>query len=234
MCQSYCFFLVVLLLGLLVGQKNTKKIGFFDDFELLIFSFFGQKSRVNNLGMVESITWPFFGPKFCPERWPSYYPTFFHTFFLLVFFQKSHSPCRKKNIFEKQKNNKKNQKTDGQVIDFWWPSNQPYSIYIYIYTLQFYIFFFSSDWQSRYFKTATAGALWMVVIPKSECYYLRHSAPRPSVRRWFRHLSAGFFSRRVLVAGALTCKSGICQEDVSSPPLGTRIAILVALYRPHF
>ena len=52
--------------------KNTIKIGFFDDFEMLIFSFFGQKSRVNNLAMVELITWPFFWPKFCPERWPSY------------------------------------------------------------------------------------------------------------------------------------------------------------------
>ena len=30
-------------------SKNTIKIGFFDDFEMLIFSFFGQKSRVNNL-----------------------------------------------------------------------------------------------------------------------------------------------------------------------------------------
>ena len=52
--------------------KNTIKIGFFDDFEMLMFSFFGQKSRVNNLAMVGSITWPYFWPKFCPERWPSY------------------------------------------------------------------------------------------------------------------------------------------------------------------
>ena len=36
------FFLAVLLLGLLVGQKHYK-IVFFDDFELLNFSFFGQK-----------------------------------------------------------------------------------------------------------------------------------------------------------------------------------------------
>ena len=53
-------------------SKNTIKIGFFDDFEMLIFSFLGQKSRVNNLAMVGSITWPYFGPKFCTERWPGY------------------------------------------------------------------------------------------------------------------------------------------------------------------
>ena len=44
--------------------KNTIKIGFFDDFEMLIFSFFGQKSRVNNLATVGSITWPHFLQKF--------------------------------------------------------------------------------------------------------------------------------------------------------------------------
>ena len=65
------FFWAVFLFFLLVG-KNTIKIGFFDDFEMLIFSFFGQKSWVNNLAMVGSITWPYFGPKFCTERWPGY------------------------------------------------------------------------------------------------------------------------------------------------------------------
>ena len=53
-------------------SKNPIKIGFFEDFDMLIFSFFGQKSRVNNLAMVELITWPFFLPKFCPKKWPSY------------------------------------------------------------------------------------------------------------------------------------------------------------------
>ena len=61
-----CFLVFCLLV------KNTIKIGFFDDFEMLIFSFFGQKSRVNNLAMVGSITWPYFGQKFCTERWPGY------------------------------------------------------------------------------------------------------------------------------------------------------------------
>ena len=42
------FFLAVLLfLSLLL--KNTIKTGFFEDFDMLIFSFLGQKSRVNNL-----------------------------------------------------------------------------------------------------------------------------------------------------------------------------------------
>ena len=63
----FCCFVVFSLL-----LKNTIKIGFFDDFEMLIFSFFGQKSRVNNLATVESITWPPFWPKVCPERWPNY------------------------------------------------------------------------------------------------------------------------------------------------------------------
>ena len=51
--------------------KNTIKIGLFDDFEMLIFSFFGQKSRVNNLATVGSITWPHFFKKI-GKMWPSY------------------------------------------------------------------------------------------------------------------------------------------------------------------
>ena len=46
---------------------------------------------------------------------------FSHVFLLkLVFVQKSHSPCRKKKIFEKK--TAKNNKKGGQVIDLWWPS----------------------------------------------------------------------------------------------------------------
>ena len=130
----YCF--------LLVGQKHYKN-RFFDDFEMLIFSFLVKKVKVNNLAMVGSITWPYFRPKFCTERWPGYWPYFFFTLFLLkLFFQKSHSPCRKKRI--KKKKQKTQQKTiknrkqmarlltyDGQVIDLWWPGYWPYSIYIY-------------------------------------------------------------------------------------------------------
>ena len=120
-------------------SKNTIKIGFFDDFEMLIFSFFGQKSRVNNLAGVGSITWPdLLGQNFAPKSGQVIDPTFFHTFFVKTcFFQKSHSPCRKKRIFEKQKKTTKNNKKQtarlltyaGQVID---PTAYIY-IYVYIY-----------------------------------------------------------------------------------------------------
>ena len=125
------FFLAVVLLSLLVGQKHYKN-RFFDDFEMLIFSFFGQKSRADNLAMVESITWPFF-PKILPRKMAKLLTLLFHPFFTW-FFQKSHSPCRKKKIFEKKKQkttktlNKKMAKLSaqhGQVIS---PT-----AYIYIY-----------------------------------------------------------------------------------------------------
>ena len=72
-----CAKVIVFFLGLFscffaCWSKNTIKIGFFDDFEMLIFSFFGQKSRVNNLAGVGSITWPDFGPKFCTKIRPGY------------------------------------------------------------------------------------------------------------------------------------------------------------------
>ena len=133
MCQSYCFFFGCFLVFCLL-LKNTIKIGFFDDFEMLIFSFFGQKSRVNNLAMVGSITWPSFWPKFCPERWPSYWPYSFHTFFVKTcfFFKNLILPAERRRCLKNKKHNKKNKKKDGQVIDLWWPSYWPYSIYIYI------------------------------------------------------------------------------------------------------
>ena len=94
-----CFFLA--------AQKHYKN-RFFDDFEMLIFSFFGQKSRVNNLATVGSITWPHFLQKNWKNVAKLLTLQFSRVFLLkLVFVQKSHSPCRKKNIFEKQKNNKK-------------------------------------------------------------------------------------------------------------------------------
>ena len=123
MCQSYCFFLGCFLVFCLL-VKNTIKIGFF--WWMLIFSFFGQTSRVNNLATVGSITWPPFWPKFCPERWPSYWPYFFfHTCFVKTcFFSKIHSPGQKEENFwntEKKKNNKKEVAKlltyGGQVID---------------------------------------------------------------------------------------------------------------------
>ena len=72
MCQSYCLFFGLFSCFFACWSKNTIKIGFFDDFEMLIFSFFGQKSRVNNLAGVGSITWPDFGPKFCTKIRPGY------------------------------------------------------------------------------------------------------------------------------------------------------------------
>ena len=46
----------------------------------------------------------------------------------LLCFQKSHSPCRKKTMFEKQN---KNNKKGGQVIALWWPSYWPYGTYMH-------------------------------------------------------------------------------------------------------
>ena len=71
-CAKVIVFFLAVFFFFACCSKTTIKIGFFDDFEMLIFSFFGQKSRVNNLATVGSITWPPFWPKFCPERWPSY------------------------------------------------------------------------------------------------------------------------------------------------------------------
>ena len=70
-CAKVVAFFGCSLVFCLLVRKHYKN-RFFDDFEMLIFSFFGQKSRVNNLATVGSITWPHFWPKFCPERWPSY------------------------------------------------------------------------------------------------------------------------------------------------------------------
>ena len=132
------FFWAVFLIFCLLLKKHYKN-RVFDDFEMLIFSFFGQKSRVNNLAMVGSITWPSFWPTFCPERWPSYWPYCFHTFFVKTcfFFSKISFSLQKEEYFwktkEKQKNNKKEMAKlltyDGQVID---PTAHIY-IHIYIY-----------------------------------------------------------------------------------------------------
>ena len=109
---------------------------------MLIFSFFGQLCRVNNLATVGSITWPHFLQKIgkCGQVIDL---TVFTWFFGITcsFCQKSHSPCRKKRIFEKKQ--KQQQKTikkvaklltyGGQVID---PTAYIYiytHIYIYIY-----------------------------------------------------------------------------------------------------
>ena len=71
MCQSYCFFGGCFVVFVLVAQKHYRN-RFFEDFDMLIFRLFGQKSRVNNLATVRSITWPHFLQKCLGERWPSY------------------------------------------------------------------------------------------------------------------------------------------------------------------
>ena len=124
MCQSYCFFLAVFLFFCLLVKKQYKN-RFFDDFEMFIFSFFGKKSRVNNLAMVGSITWPYFGPKFCTEIWPGYWPYFFHTFLVKnIFFKNLILPAERRGFLKNKKTTKNNKKQmarlltyAGQVID---------------------------------------------------------------------------------------------------------------------
>ena len=122
MCQSYCFFLAVFFFCLLLKKRYKNRV-FLMILRCWFFSFFGQKSRVNNLAMVGSITWPSFWPKFCPERWPSYWPYFFFTLFLLkLVFLYLILPAERRIFL---KNNKKTIKKrwpklltyDGQVID---------------------------------------------------------------------------------------------------------------------
>ena len=109
-CAKVIAFFGCFVVFCLAAQKHYKN-RVFDDFEMLIFSFFGQKSRVNNLAMVGSITWPSFWPKFCPERWPSYWPYFFTLFLLkLVFFSKKLILPAERRRFLKNKKQKKKQK----------------------------------------------------------------------------------------------------------------------------
>ena len=133
MPKSLFFFGCFLVFWLLVKNYKTR---FFDDFEMLIFSFFGQKSRVNNLAT--------FLAKILPRKVAKLLTLFFSHFFVKTCFsQKSHYPCRKKKIFWKTKKNKttKNNKKGGQDIDLRWPSYWPYSIYIYMAT---YIYIYLS------------------------------------------------------------------------------------------
>ena len=95
---------------------------------MLNFSFFGQKSRVNNLAI--------FLAKMLPRKMAKLLTLHFFTLFLLklVFFSKISFSLQKEEDFWKTKKEKKNNKKemaklltyDGQVID---PT-----AYIYIYT----------------------------------------------------------------------------------------------------
>ena len=134
--QPYCFFCWAVLLFSLMLEKHYK-IGFFDDFDMLIFSFLGQNFKVNSLATSRSITWPHFGPNFAQTCGQVIDLEVFTCFFVkpCFFFEKSHSPCRKKNLFgNKTTTNEKNEikvakllTYGGQVID---PTAH---IYIYIY-----------------------------------------------------------------------------------------------------
>ena len=118
------FFLAVLLFFSLL-LKNTIKIGFFDDFEMLIFSSFGKNCRVNNLATVGSITWPHFLQTFwkCGQVID---PTVFTCLFVKTcfFFKNLILPSERRRFL---KNKTKQQKTikkvaklltyGGQVID---------------------------------------------------------------------------------------------------------------------
>ena len=94
------------------------------------------------------------GQNFAPKSGQVIDPTFFHTFFVKTcFFQKSHSPCRKKRIFEKQKKTTKNNKKQtarlltyaGQVID---PTAY---IYIYICAVELIVGLFCVKNWSKFF-----------------------------------------------------------------------------------
>ena len=86
--------------------KNTIKIGFFDDFEMLIFSFvfFCLNCRVNNLATVGSITWPHFSKKL--ENVAKFLTLQFSRVFLLklLFFCSKNLIFPAERIFLKKKN----------------------------------------------------------------------------------------------------------------------------------
>ena len=134
--------LVVFAFSVPTHYKNR----FFWGFWKLDFQFFCQKSRVNNLATIGSITWP----HFCPHFFGGHVARLltlqfsFNSFWKLCFFQQSHSPCRKKNIFEEQQKGNETKVARllilqalncGQVIDF--------TAYIYVYI---YIFFIITHW----------------------------------------------------------------------------------------
>ena len=141
------------------------KIGFFEDFEKFILGFLGQNCRVNNLATSRSITWSHFSRIFGGKGGQVVdfeVSLFFEDLFF--FFKKSHFPCRKKIILEKQWNK------GGQVIDLWWPNYWPYSIYIYIYIYISYI----------YIHTYTRTLFAMVMIWVTRGPTINHPASRPS------------------------------------------------------
>ena len=66
--------------------------------------------------------------------WPSYWPYSFRMVFgynLFFFFKNLILPAERRGFLKK--NTTKTMKKGGQVIDLWWPSYWPYSIFRYIY-----------------------------------------------------------------------------------------------------
>ena len=86
-CAKVIAFFGCFLGFLLVGQYHYKN-RFFDDFEILIFSFFGQKSRVNKLATVGVNNLATFLAKILPRKVAKLLTLLFFTLFLLklVFF----------------------------------------------------------------------------------------------------------------------------------------------------
>ena len=79
-------------------------------FEKLIFRFFGQTFKVNNLATFFQENWG--------ERWPSYWPWSFHMFLLkLCFFGQKIILLAKRRIFLKENKNNNTMNKGGQVID---------------------------------------------------------------------------------------------------------------------
>ena len=112
--------------------KNHYKNVFFYDFDMFIFSFFGQKSRVNNLATVRPITWPHFWQTFWKNAAKLLTLQFSRVFLLELFFKHLILPAERRIFFKKQETIKKVAKLltyGGQVI-------HP-TAYIYIYASVF-------------------------------------------------------------------------------------------------
>ena len=137
-CAKVIVFFGCFVVFFLAAQKHYKNRVFLMILRCWILVFWVKKSRVNNLATVGSITWPHFLQTFW-KIWPSYWPYSFHGFFVKTcFFQKSHSPCRKKTIFEKQKRKTKDNKKVAKLLTYGGQVIDP-TAYIYMYI---YIFFF--------------------------------------------------------------------------------------------
>ena len=92
------FFVGRFLVFLLAAQKYYKNRVFYD-FEMLIFSFFGQKSRVNNLGHGRVNNLAIFSQNFAQKDGQVINSTFFTLFLLKPFFSKVSFSLQKEEDF---------------------------------------------------------------------------------------------------------------------------------------